>query len=78
MIKGKKVIVVMPAYNAARTLKRTFDEIPLGAVDEVLLTDDGSTDGTLAVARELDMTVIAHDRNRGTDDHRRSPSPCVR
>lgn len=65
MINGKKITVVMPAYNAARTLRRTYDEIPAGVVDQVILTDDGSTDDTLAVARSMGITVIVHDRNRG-------------
>jgi len=61
----KKVIVVMPAYNAARTLERVYAEIPKEWVDEVILVDDASTDDTFEVARRLPIKVIRHDRNRG-------------
>lgn len=60
-----RVIAVMPAYNAARTLKQTVDDIPPGIIDEVILVDDHSTDNTVDLARELGLTVIAHDENRG-------------
>lgn len=59
------VVVVMPAYNAARTLRNTYQEIPLEEVDRVILVDDGSTDETLAIARELNLTVFVHSRNFG-------------
>jgi glycosyltransferase involved in cell wall biosynthesis len=65
MIDGKKVIVVMPAYNAARTLKQTCEEIPRDVVDEVLLVDDKSNDETVILAKELNLTIFAHDRNYG-------------
>jgi glycosyltransferase involved in cell wall biosynthesis len=65
MILGKKVVVVMPAYNAAETLERTYHEIDRDLVDEIILTDDCSSDNTLQVARDLDLIVIAHRRNRG-------------
>lgn len=55
----------MPAYNAARTLERTFKDIPPGAVDDIILTDDGSIDETVPLARSLGITVIEHVRNRG-------------
>lgn len=61
----KKVIVVMPAYNASRTLKATLEEIPKGSIDEVILVDDASSDNTVEHARELIDTVIVHPRNRG-------------
>jgi glycosyltransferase involved in cell wall biosynthesis len=61
----KKVIVVMPAYNASRTLKATLDEIPEGCFDEIILVDDASTDDTVERARELIETVIVHPSNRG-------------
>ena len=61
----KKVIVVMPAYNAERTLEQTVRDIPEGCVDEIILTDDASTDGTVAAARKLGITVIEHKVNRG-------------
>ncbi|MFL5513282.1 MAG: glycosyltransferase family 2 protein, partial [Gemmatimonadales bacterium] len=55
----------MPAYNAERTLAATLADFPPGCVDEVLLVDDGSTDNTVRVAREMGLTVIAHPENRG-------------
>lgn len=61
----KRVIAVMPAYNAEKTLEATFRDIPSGAVDEVILIDDGSRDRTVAVAESLGITVFRHDRNRG-------------
>jgi glycosyltransferase involved in cell wall biosynthesis len=60
-----KIIAVMPAYNAANTLKRTIDDIPQGAVDEIILVDDGSRDHTVALARELGLTVFVHEKNTG-------------
>ena len=60
-----KIIAVMPAYNAASTLARTFQDIPEGAVDEVILVDDCSRDRTVEIARSLGITVITHDRNTG-------------
>ena len=65
MINGKKVIVVLPAYNAARTLERTYREIPFDIVDEVLLVDDASRDDTPEVARRLGISVVSHERNTG-------------
>ncbi|MGC3972813.1 MAG: glycosyltransferase family 2 protein [Nitrospira sp.] len=65
MIEGKKVIVVMPAYNAARTLRQTCEEVPREVVDEVILVDDHSTDETLTLAKELNVTIFAHDSNYG-------------
>jgi glycosyltransferase involved in cell wall biosynthesis len=60
-----RVVAVMPAYNAERTLAATLADIPVGAVDEVILVDDGSTDRTVQVARDMGLTVIAHPENRG-------------
>jgi glycosyltransferase involved in cell wall biosynthesis len=60
-----KVVVVMPAYNAARTLRITYQDIPQDKIDSVILVDDGSTDETLAIARELNLTVFVHARNFG-------------
>jgi len=65
MISGKKVTVVLPAYNAAKTLKQAYDEIPRDVVDDILLVDDASQDGTLAIAASLGIETIRHDRNRG-------------
>ena len=65
MIAGKKVVVVLPAYNAERTLRRTWNEIPHDVVDLVILTDDASRDATAALSRELGITTLVHDRNRG-------------
>ena len=59
------MIVVLPAYNAARTLERTCAEIPAGAADEIILVDDASSDDTVAVARRLGLTVVAHPKNLG-------------
>jgi glycosyltransferase involved in cell wall biosynthesis len=60
-----KIIVVMPAYNAAATLERTYSEVPKELVDEVLLVDDASRDDTVAVARRLGLRILVHDSNRG-------------
>ena len=60
-----RTIAVMPAYNAALTVQRTVEDIPPGTVDEILLVDDCSRDNTVQVARELGLTVIAHERNQG-------------
>jgi glycosyltransferase involved in cell wall biosynthesis len=60
-----RVVVVMPAYNAAQTLRQTLADLPMDAVDEIILVDDCSTDGTADLARELGLTVIEHDENFG-------------
>ena len=60
-----RVVAVMPAYNAERTLAATLADIPPGCVDEVLLVDDGSSDGTVALARSMGLTVFVHPENRG-------------
>jgi glycosyltransferase involved in cell wall biosynthesis len=66
MVNGKKVVVILPAYNAALTLKATYDEIPNDVVDEIILTDDASTDHTIHVAQSLGIRHInKHERNRG-------------
>jgi glycosyltransferase involved in cell wall biosynthesis len=64
MLNSKRIVVVLPAYNAARTLEATVAELP-ECVDESILVDDQSSDDTVAVARRLGLTVIQHDRNRG-------------
>jgi glycosyltransferase involved in cell wall biosynthesis len=66
MLKGKKIVVVMPAYNAAKTLEQTYADIPHDIVDEVILVDDASTDETVKVAEALNIKhVIKHDNNKG-------------
>jgi glycosyltransferase involved in cell wall biosynthesis len=65
MYVGRKITVVMPAYNAARTLARTFEAIPRHLVDEIILTDDASQDETVAIARGLGLHTLVHDRNQG-------------
>ncbi len=65
MLDGKKIAVVMPAYNAAATLERTLREINRQTVDEIILVDDASQDDTVAVAERLGLRAIRHDRNRG-------------
>lgn len=66
MVKGKKVVVVMPAYNAARTLEQTYADIPFEVVDEVILVDDASTDDTVKVAERLGIKhLVRHDNNKG-------------
>ncbi|MCL4351957.1 MAG: glycosyltransferase, partial [Firmicutes bacterium] len=65
MLNGKKVVVVLPAYNAETTLRRTVQEIDRTVVDEVLLVDDHSSDGTLTEAQKLGIPTIHHDTNRG-------------
>ncbi|MGY8761482.1 MAG: glycosyltransferase, partial [Nitrospinaceae bacterium] len=65
MLNGKRICVVMPAYNAEKTLKKTYDEIPKDIVDNVILTDDASTDETVKVSRELDIKTFIHTENKG-------------
>lgn len=66
MLNNKKIIVVLPAYNASKTLEMTYREIPFDIVDDVVLVDDHSRDDTARVARELGIThVIRHEQNKG-------------
>jgi len=66
MIKGKKIVVVMPAYNSEKTLEKTYSEIPMNIVDEVILVDDSSKDNTTELAKSLGIhKVIKHEKNRG-------------
>jgi glycosyltransferase involved in cell wall biosynthesis len=66
MLNGKKIIVVMPAYNAALTLQQTYGEIPFDIVDDVILVSDASNDNTVAIAESIGIRhIITHDSNRG-------------
>ena len=65
MIANRRVAVVLPAYNAARTLARTCAEIPRDIVDDLILTDDASGDDTVAISTSLGLHTIRHPRNRG-------------
>src|ERR1700753_3354370 len=75
MLNGKKIIVVMPAYNAAQTLSQTVAEIPRDIVDEVLLVDDASNDETVALSRTLEIITFLHERNFG---YGRNQKTCYR
>lgn len=73
MYKGQKVVVVLPAYNAAQTLEITYQEIPFDVVDEVILCDDCSRDNTVDVARELGIQhIIRHENNKGYGGNQKS------
>lgn len=73
MYKNKKIVVVLPAYNAALTLKKTYDEIPFEYVDEVILCDDASSDDTVVMAKEIGIQhVIAHEKNKGYGGNQKS------
>lgn len=73
MYRGKKVIVVLPAYRAALTLQQTYDEIPFDLVDEVVLVDDKSPDDTVAVAQRIGIRhIVVHQRNRGYGGNQKS------
>jgi glycosyltransferase involved in cell wall biosynthesis len=72
MISGRKIAVVLPAYNAAKTLRQTVADIPHEIVDDIILTDDCSTDDTIGVAREMGLHTIRHDRNRGYGANQKS------
>ena len=65
MFHNQRVVVVMPAYNAAKTLERTVQEIPMDLVDEVIVTDDASADDTVVEARRLGLRTLIHEKNRG-------------
>ncbi len=65
MINGKKVIAVLPAYNAEKTLVKTVQDIPFGSVDRILLVDDKSSDKTVTIAKRLGLEVFLHDQNLG-------------
>jgi len=65
MLEGKKIIVVMPAYNAEQTLEKTYNDIPKDIVDEILLVDDHSRDRTVAIAKSLGLVSYVHEKNKG-------------
>jgi len=65
MLHGKKIVVIMPAYNAEMTLRKTYDEIPHDIVDEIILTDDASSDMTAQVSKSLGIKTIVHAKNLG-------------
>ncbi len=65
MLNGRRIVVVMPAYNAAKTLVRTFESIPRDVVDDIILVDDASHDDTVRIARELGIPSFVHARNQG-------------
>jgi glycosyltransferase involved in cell wall biosynthesis len=75
VLNGKRVFVVMPAYNAARTLRQTCAELPREIIDEVLVVDDGSSDSTVQLARELGLTTFLHHQNLG---YGRNQKTCYR
>ena len=72
MISNRRVSVVLPAYNAERTLRQTVAEIPREVVDDIILTDDASRDNTVAVARSLGLHTLQHRRNRGYGGNQKS------
>lgn len=73
MIKGKKVVVVLPAYNASMTLEKTYNEIPFDIVDEVVLVDDKSKDDTIQVATKIGIKhIIQHTQNKGYGGNQKS------
>ena len=65
MVQGKKVAIVLPAYNAERTLERTWEEVPKNDLDVAILVDDASADATVEIARRLGMRIVTHEQNRG-------------
>ncbi len=65
MLLNKKLTVILPAYNAARTLKRTYDELPHDIIDDIILTDDASSDNTVEIAQQLGIHTIRHENNLG-------------
>jgi glycosyltransferase involved in cell wall biosynthesis len=65
MLNNKKIVVVMPAYRAEKTIKKTFDDIPLNIVDDIILVDDASGDKTPQIAERLGIKVFVHEKNMG-------------
>jgi glycosyltransferase involved in cell wall biosynthesis len=77
MIQGLKVVVIMPAYNAALTLRNTYQELPLEIVDEIILVDDCSHDDTVDIAHQLGLTIIKHDQNMGYGANQKTCYTCA-
>ena len=72
MLNNKKIVVIMPAYNAGKTLEKTYNEIYQNFVDEVILVDDFSSDDTKEIAKKLNITTIAHESNKGYGGNQKS------
>ena len=72
MINNKKVVVIMPAYNAEKTLEKTYNEIYQNFVDEIILVDDFSSDETKEIAKKLNITTIVHEKNKGYGANQKS------
>ncbi len=73
MYKNKKVVVVLPAYNAALTIQKTFEEIPFDLVDEIIMCDDASKDDTIQIAQSLGIKeIISHSQNKGYGGNQKS------
>ena len=73
MLMGKKIVVVLPAYNAEQTLEQTYKEVPMDIVDEVILVDDASSDKTVEVGRQLGIQhIISHEKNKGYGGNQKS------
>lgn len=64
-MNNPKIVIVMPAYNAEKTLEQTYKEIPKGLAEEIIVVDDGSIDNTIKVAQKLGLSVIKHEKNKG-------------
>ena len=72
MINGKKIVVVMPAYNAEKTLEKTYNDLCKEVVDEIILTDDASSDNTKMLAKKLNITTVFHSDNQGYGANQKS------
>ena len=73
MINAKKIIIVLPAYNASKTLEKTYNEIPFNIVDDIILVDDNSTDQTAEIAQKLGIKhLIKHEKNKGYGGNQKS------
>ena len=72
MINNKKVVIIMPAYNAEKTLEKTYNEIYQNFVDEIILVDDFSSDSTKEIAKKLNITTILHEKNKGYGANQKS------